>query len=152
MDWQDVTTEQILQELVNRYHHFGFVGSPKDKSAPQWLLVGQKHKVDELMAAFIANQTTVSFVGTPGAFQFLDKPAPVLHGSVEDQIAPLLMASSRLFSELIFCGIARNTPASEKPHLCVAPDVRTATEIQRENFLKMRAFLGKLRFPWEQRA
>lgn len=147
MDWQDVTTEQIFEELTRRYHHVALVGVPKS-SDQQLFLAGAKNKIDELMAEFIAGRFSIGFIKAPGGSRVPAlKPITQLPADPEKQVVPLIQALARTYGEMIICGIPRSDPNTDKFSVFVQPFPEAASDSERRNLLRIRDRINGMPLP-----
>jgi hypothetical protein len=141
MDFQDITTHQLIDELAKRYTHFGFIGVPEHEDDPPICHSAVLEVVHQLMMRFLTepHHITGRRVRGQGAEHDLaiDVPSP------EPEQAALLFfqALAKFFPEFVFAG---NPEGGFAPMIVACPDASEADEDQRESLSALRDSLDQL--------
>ena len=148
MDFQDITTHQLLAELGKRYKHFGFVGVPDDENDPDTMPVAHsavKHIVDQLMVRFIVEPLQITTIrhrdhGTEHGLA-IETPPP----DAQQVAATLCTGLATVFREMIFCGYTEDHLENGGPPIMIVhPDPKEADNLQRDGLEALKDAVGEL--------
>jgi hypothetical protein len=144
MDFQDITTHQLFDELAKRYKHFGFVGVPEDEDDAPICHSAVIDVVHQLMVRFITepHHITGRRVREEGRGAEHDLAIDVPPPEVEQVALLFFQGLAKFFPEFIFAG---NPEGAFTPPMIVAcPDVNEADEDQIERLSALRDALDQL--------